>query len=223
MNPNIAANQQRLFLEFVAQLRPQVRTDSSLPRRIKESFARYRAIGSRDRKLYRELVYTWLRYLPWIDPILDKDSALAVKITAWLAPELKPTAHFRAAFCADWPACPATLAEKSEILRSQVSLSAVGQAKAEGFRFPPEDLLPAWFREHSPLAFTSPHLDALTSRANVWVRIQANDRNLVIDEFKAQGWTIESPAGFPDALRLPPNAEVATSDAYRRGYVEIQD
>lgn len=213
MHPNIAANQQRLFLEFVAALRPHVRRDSSLPRRIKEIFARNRAIGSRDRKLYRELVYTWLRYLPWIDPILDRDAALAAKITAWLAPELKPTSHYRTALCADWPALPETLLAKSEILRSQVS----------GFSFRPEDLLPSWFREHNPQAFESPHLDALTSRANVWVRIQANDRNLVIDEFKAQGWAIESPDGFPDALRLPPNAEVATSDAYRRGFVEIQD
>jgi 16S rRNA (cytosine967-C5)-methyltransferase len=213
MNPNIAANQQRLFLDFVAQLRPHVRRDSSLPRRIKELMARHRAIGSRDRKLYRELVYTWLRYLPWIDPLLDTDPAIAAKITAWLAPELKPTSLYRAAHCADWPAVPETLAAKSEILRSQVS----------GFRFPPEALLPEWFHEHCPAAFESPHLDALNSRANVWVRIQANDRNLVLDEFKAQNWIFESPAGFPDALCLPPNAEVAASDAYRRGFVEIQD
>ena len=223
MNPNIAANQQRLFLDFAAQLRPHVRRDSSLPRRIKELMARHRAIGSRDRKLYRELVYTWLRYLPWIDPLLDTDPATAAKITAWLAPELKPTSLYRAAHAGDWPPVPETLAAKAEILRSQVSLSAVGPAKAEGFRFQVSDLLPAWFREHCPAAFESPHLDAINSRANVWVRIQANDRNLVLDEFKAQHWTFDSPAGFPDALCLPPNAEVAASDAYRRGFVEIQD
>src|SRR5882724_6654136 len=120
MNPNIAANQQRLFLDFVAQLRPHVSRDSSLPRRIKDLFARHRAIGSRDRKLYRELVYTYLRFLPWIDPLLGSEiecraaasrqampqsqtgpatstgptnanAELAAKITAWLAPELKPT------------------------------------------------------------------------------------------------------------------------------------
>ena len=48
MNPNIAANQQRLFLEFFRELRPHLRRDSSLPRRIKEIFARNRSIGSRD-------------------------------------------------------------------------------------------------------------------------------------------------------------------------------
>jgi 16S rRNA (cytosine967-C5)-methyltransferase len=118
MNPNIAANQQRLSLDFVAQLRPHVRKDSSLPRRIKELMARHRAIGSRDRKLYRELVYTWLRYLPWIDPLLDTDPATAAKITAWLAPELKPTSLYRAAHTSDWPAVPPTLAEKAAVLLS---------------------------------------------------------------------------------------------------------
>ena len=213
MNPNIAANQQRLFLAFLGELRPHVRTDSSLPRRIKEIFARHRAIGSRDRKLYRELVYTYLRFLPWIDPLLDHDPALAAKITAWLAPELKPTSHYRAALCTDWPAVPDTLAGKVAVLATQVA----------GLKFQPSDLLPAWFQSHCPAAFESPHLDALNRRANVWVRIQCNDRNLVLDEFRAQGWNFSVSEEFPDALCLPPNAEVAASDAYRRGFVEIQD
>lgn len=213
MNSNIAANQQRLFLAFVAELRPHLRRDSSLPRRIKDIFARNRAIGSRDRKLYRELVYTYLRFLPWVDPILDSNAALAAKITAWLAPELKPTNAYRAAHCGDWPAVPPTLAEKTAFLESQIP----------DFKFTPTTLLPEWFAEHCPAAFESPHLDAINSRANIWVRIQATDRNLVLDEFRAQGWMLEQPADFPDAVCLPPNADVAKSDAYRRGFVEIQD
>src|SRR6201989_3020390 len=120
MNPSIAANQQRLFLELGAQRRRVVRRDSPLPRRIKELMARHRAIGSRDRKLYRELVYTWLRFLPWIDPLLEGDATLAAKVTAWLAPELKPTSLYRATHAGDWPAVPATLAEKAATLRSLI-------------------------------------------------------------------------------------------------------
>ncbi|HEY8944900.1 MAG TPA: RsmB/NOP family class I SAM-dependent RNA methyltransferase, partial [Polyangiaceae bacterium] len=238
MNPNIAQNQQRLFLAFVATLRPHVRRDSALPRRIKELFARHRAIGSRDRKLYRELVYTWLRFLPWIDPLLDRHPELAAKITAWLAPELKPTSAYRAAFCADWPPVPDTLAEKAAMLGALVGGArppdALSPIRPEvGFHphnpepithnFTPEALLPAWFREHCPAVFESPHLDAVNSRAGVWVRIQCNDRTLVLDEFKSKHWTWEAATDFPDALCLPPNAEVATTDAYRRGFIEIQD
>jgi 16S rRNA (cytosine967-C5)-methyltransferase len=230
MNPNIAANQQRLFLAFVAEIRPHLRRDSALPRRIKEIFARNRAIGSRDRKLYRELIYTYLRFLPWIDPLLDVDPALAGKITAWLAPELKPTSGYRAATCGDWPSVPDTLAEKALVLtRLTGPLDPVEVADGAPCSllpapsFLPAALLPAWFHEHCPAAFTAPHLDAINSRANVWVRIQSLDRNLVLDEFKAMQWTYEQPADFPDALGLPPNAEVANTDAYRRGFVEIQD
>lgn len=229
MNPAIAANQQRLFLAFVAEIRPHVRRDSALPVRIKQLFARHRAIGSRDRKLYRELVYTYLRYFTWIDPLLDSQPDLAARITAWLAPELKPTSHYRAAICGDWPATPATLAEKSQTLARLVGLpdpAEVGSAACalpSAPSFPPVALLPAWFAEHCRGAFQSPHLDALASRANVWVRIQANDRNLVLDEFRARQWSFEPAADFPDAICLPPNAEVADSDAYRRGFIEIQD
>ena len=279
MNPNIAANQQRLFLAFVAELRPHIGRDSALPRRIKELFARHRAIGSRDRKLYRELVYTYLRFFPWIDPLLGSEiecraaalgsialateasrqatlqsqtgpatsagptnanAELAAKITAWLAPELKPTSAYRAAHCADWPAVPDTLAEKSETHRQLLQLGgarppdALSSTRPEAgyhplnpqpstLNFPPEALLPGWFRAHCPAAFESPHLDALNSRAGVWVRIQCNDRALVLDEFRARQWTFDQPADFPDALCLPPNAEVAGSDAYRRGFIEIQD
>lgn len=228
VNPAIAQNQQRLFLAFVAELRPHVRRDSALPRRIKELLARQRAIGSRDRKLYRELIYTWLRFLPWTDPLLDSSPALAGQVIAWLAPELKATTHYRSALCADWPAVPATLAEKAAILRSQVSgLRSEGSpnlAPDTSHLTPsPEALLPAWFRSHCSAAFAPPHLDAINTRANVWVRLQCNDRNIVLDEFRSKQWTWESAADFPDALCLPPNAEVANTDAYRRGFLEIQD
>jgi 16S rRNA (cytosine967-C5)-methyltransferase len=215
MNPRISANQQRLFLEFFAELRPYLRSDSALPRRIKELFARHRAIGSRDRKLYRELVYTALRFLPWIEPWLDREPDTAAALTAWLAPELKPTSHYRAALCAGWPAVPDGLAAQAAVLAERFG--------GDRARFDPLSLLPAWFRDHCPAAFAPPHLDALNRRAGVWIRLQCQDRNLVLDEFRARGWAVTAPADVPDALGLAPNAEVAGTDAYRRGFVEIQD
>lgn len=229
MNPHIAANQQRLFLEFVDELRPHLRRDSALPRRIKEIFARNRSIGSRDRKLYRELVYTALRFLPWIEPWFDHSPATAAKIIAWLAPELKPTSHYRAALCAGWPVTPEMLAAKAQVLRERFPENEIPGATETiphptgKNTFEPQALLPAWFHEHCPAAFEPPHLDAINSRANVWVRIQCNDHSLVLDEFRAQQWAFTQQEGFPDAVCLPPNAEVANTDAYRRGFIEIQD
>ncbi|WP_438482841.1 RsmB/NOP family class I SAM-dependent RNA methyltransferase [Oleiharenicola lentus] len=212
MNPNIAANQQRLFLDFLAELRPHLRRDSGLPRRLKEIFSRNRSLGSRDRKLYRELVFTAVRFLPWVESLLDRDPPTAAKIIAWLAPELKPTTHYRAALCGDWPATPETIVAKAAVLKNQIAQD-----------FDPQTLLPEWFREHCPAAFESPHLDSINTRAGVWVRLQCNHPEVVLDEFRGQRWEFEQSPDFPDALRLPPNAEVANTDAYRRGFVEIQD
>lgn len=60
------ANQRRLFLDLIESLRPHWRTDPALPARLQRWLATRRA-GSRDRRLYRELTYTALRVLPWIE------------------------------------------------------------------------------------------------------------------------------------------------------------
>ena len=251
MNPNIAANQQRTFLQLLAQVRPLVSSDSSLPRRIKDLLGRNRAFGSRDRRLYRELLYTAIRFLPWIAPLLDTEPDLAARIVSWLAPDLRDTKVYRAALCGDWRAVPTTLAEKASVLTCLVSAGrarrpdepsssssqinafesplATPQAIASAHRddspylFEPQALLPAWFRDHCPAAFTPPHLDSLNERASLWVRLQVTDSDHVLAEFAGKGWAPARAAEPADALCLPPNAEVADTDAYKRGFVEIQD
>src|ERR1051326_5835800 len=106
---SLAGSQQKIFLRLVAELRPHWRRDSAFPLRIQEIFASNRSFGSRDRKLYRELIYTAVRFLPWIEPLLDRDPSLAAKTVAWLAADLPATHAFRAALCSDWPSCPATI------------------------------------------------------------------------------------------------------------------
>jgi len=212
MNPRIAANQQRHFLDFLGALRGPVSTDPALPRRLKAIFAAERAIGSRDRRLYRELVFTALRHWPWIEPLLDAAPDAAARLTAWLAADLKDTSAYRAALCADWPALPATLAERAAVASALLARTLA-----------PTDLLPAWFRDHCPAAFASPNLDCLQTRAPLWVRLQTSEPGLVRDEFARRGWTAETFPAWPEALKLTPNADVGGTDALRRGQVEIQD
>ncbi|MDP1580739.1 MAG: RsmB/NOP family class I SAM-dependent RNA methyltransferase, partial [Candidatus Didemnitutus sp.] len=216
----IAANQQRTFLAFLEQILPHVGRDSALPRRIKELLGRNRAIGSRDRRLYRELIYTTLRFLPWVRPYWDETPDFAAQMVAWLAPDLKDTTAYRTALLDGWPAVPPSLAEKSIVLQKRTAALGGDAAHAE---FSPTELLPEWFREHCPSVFESPHLDILLARAPLWVRLQVQDRSLVLDEFSRRNWAARPSPNFPDAFALPPNAGVADSDAYRRGFVEIQD
>ena len=86
---SVAASQQQTFLRLLAALRPRWRTDRALPAFIQQRLARERAFGARDRRLYRELLYTTLRHRPWIEPWLDREPARAVKIAAWLAADTR--------------------------------------------------------------------------------------------------------------------------------------
>ncbi|MEO6245347.1 MAG: hypothetical protein ABIQ12_07915, partial [Opitutaceae bacterium] len=95
---SVAANQARTFLGLLHPLRGRWRTDRNLPAVIQTMLARERSFGSRDRRLYRELIYTTLRHLPWIEPLLDANPDEAVRRVAWLAAALPATAPFRAEF-----------------------------------------------------------------------------------------------------------------------------
>src|SRR5215204_3828445 len=142
---SVAANQQRTFLRLLAQLRPHWRRDAALPARIQAVLAANRAFGSRDRRLYRELVYTALRHLPWIEPLLDAEPDEAVRRVAWLAAELPATKIFRATFAIGEP----PKGDKTE-------------------------LLPAWFRAHCSEIYSGHELEAQLRRAPLWLRLQTD-------------------------------------------------
>lgn len=191
---SVAANQQRTFLKLLAELRPHWRRDAALPARIQALLARHREFGSRDRRLYRELVYTTLRYLPWIEPFLDGDGGEAVRRVAWLAADIPATRAFRADFATGAP--PA--GEKAE-------------------------LLPAWFRPHCPEIFAGEELAAQLRRAPLWLRWQTSDVSRVTREFEARGWPWRQSSVLASAAELFADADITTTEAWQQGQVEVQD
>ena len=205
--PSPAASQGRTFLQLFAALRPHVATDRNLPSRLQQLLAREKRFGSRDRRLYRELLYTALRHLPWIDARLATASPDdAIRAAAWLAADTPATSAFRAHWTAGWPPVPATVAGKA------LHLSA-----------DPAALLPAWFAEHCPAAFQSPAFDVLHTRAPLWIRIQTDDTAPVLAEFAARNWSVRPSAVLPSAWEVLAEADLTTTDAYARGLIEIQD
>ena len=132
---SLSGSQQKIFLRLVTVLRPHWHTDPSLPLRIQQEFAANRSFGSRDRKLYRELLYTTLRFLPWIEPLFDTDPTRAAQCVAWLAADLPATRAYRAGTCGDWPACPPSVAAKAKHLGADAAT-----------------VLPAWLPRHCPAA-----------------------------------------------------------------------
>jgi 16S rRNA (cytosine967-C5)-methyltransferase len=203
---SLAGSQQKVFLRLIASLRPHWRRDPGLPTRIQELFATNRSFGSRDRRLYRELIYTTLRYLPWIETLLDSDPNRAAQRVAWLAADLPATRAYRAALCTDWPACPTSVAAKAAHLGTK-----------------PEELLPDWVARHCPEAGLPPDLDALHTRAAVWLRLQNPADDRALNEFTAQGWEWKRSDQLPGAIQLITEADVTKTNAWQQGLFEVQD
>lgn len=191
---SVAANQQRTFLRLIAQLRPHWRRDAALPSRIQTLLATYREFGSRDRRLYRELIYTTLRYLPWLEPLLDCAPEEAIRRLAWLAADVPATRAFRAEFCTGAP--------------------------PEGDR---TELLPSWFRAHCPELFADPELETQLRRAPLWLRFQAPDPQPIFAEFTTLGWKFQPSPALPGAVALEGEVDVTRTAAWRSGGCEVQD
>jgi len=202
---SIVSSQRQVFLHLLQRLRPHWRSDLNLPKRIQSLLAGERAFGSRDRRLYRELIYTTLRYLPWIEPCLDPDPDRAAKITAWLAADTRDTRAYRAGTCADWPGLP-SLAARAQFLGSS-----------------PGDLLPSWFKDHCPAIFEPRELEVQLARAPLWLRLQTPNPADVSREFGALDWRSQPSPALPSAWRMLAEADVTKTDAYTGGRIEIQD
>ena len=203
---SLAGSQQKVFLRLLTVLRPNWHSDVNLPAGISELFAANRSFGSRDRKLYRELIYTTLRFLPWIEPLLDTDPERAAKIAAWLASDLPATRSYRAEICRDWPKCPPTVAAKAAHLGAD-----------------PAALLPAWFGRHCPEAAVPPNLDTLHTRASLWLRLHTRDAERVLGEFTSLEWKWRRAGVLPTAIELLAEADVTKTAAWSAGLIEVQD
>lgn len=203
---SVAANQRQIFLQLASALRPHWRSDRALPERLNQLLARDRRFGSRDRRLYRELIYTALRFLPWIEPLIEQHPDRAVEVTAWLAADTRDTHAFRQALLINWPACPADLADKALHLKRSV-----------------DELLPDWLRDECPAAFKPAEIDYLHRRAPLWIRLQTDYPDSIWADFKEHGWAYEQSTVLPGAVRLPVDAGVTASNSYFSGAFEVQD
>jgi len=201
-----SGSQQRTLAELLGRLRPLWRLQADLPARIEALLRGDRRFGSRDRRLYRELIYTALRYLPWIEHLLESDTAEAVRRIAWLAADVPPVRPFRDEVAGRLPPCPPDVDGKARVLGAD-----------------PDALTPRWFRVECPEAFAAPLRDVLISRAPLWLRLQAADPSQALLEFDRLGWAWRRSPLLSGAVELPPDTDVARTQAYLRGAVEIQD
>jgi len=199
-------SQKRTLIGLLGRLRPHWRRDAGLPARIDSLLGGDRRLGARDRRLYRELIYAALRYLPWVESLLESDPSEAVRRIAWLAADTPSVRPFRAEVSGDLPPCPPGATGKALVLGAD-----------------PDALTPAWFLAECPGASAAPLRDALLSRAPLWLRLQAADPAPALREFDRLGWAWRRSPLLAGAVELPPDTDVARSQPFQSGAVEIQD
>ena len=89
----LAANQLRTAAALLESLAPHVNSDAYLPSRVKELCGE-RRFNSSSRRLYRELLYTYLRFWPWFSSL---QSSAAADCAALLAPATPEVTRLRQA------------------------------------------------------------------------------------------------------------------------------
>jgi 16S rRNA (cytosine967-C5)-methyltransferase len=193
-------------IELLCGLRSHWRSDKALPSRIDALLRSDRRLGSSDRRLYRELIYTALRYLPWVEPLIGSRNDEAIRRLAWLAGDTPAVLAFRSAIGPDLPACPSGVDEKAAFLAEEAGA-----------------LTPAWFTAECPGAAAPPLRETLLSRAPLWIRIQGEGGGAVLEEFDRLGWAWSRSTFVPGAVRLPADSRVESMEAFKAGAFEIQD
>jgi len=199
-------SQERTLLGILERLRPHWKSDLALPARIDALLSSDRRLGSRDRRLYRELIYTAVRYLPWIEPLLGAGPAEAARRLAWMAADIPAVRPFRAELAAGMPDCPPEAGAKAAILGEDAGV-----------------LTPPWFLRECPAASDAPLRDVLLSRPPLWLRLQTDEPAPVFAEFETLGLSWKPSSLIAGAIELPPGSDVAKTKAYMTGKVEIQD
>ncbi|MEO0054572.1 MAG: hypothetical protein RLZZ50_519 [Verrucomicrobiota bacterium] len=188
---SIASNQLRIARELWARLQP---LDRGVPARLQTLLAD-RRFGSRDRRLYRELLFTALRQARALAPLPPGDEAGWAARVASVCAESRETEAFRSAYL-----------------------------RADAASANPLDLVPDWFAAECEAGAPPAEVaDALLRRAPLWVRMQTDDPDAALAEWAARGWEARPHPALPDAFRLPPETNVSACAAYQEGHYEVQD
>ena len=200
------ANQARVALGMLHTLQHHWRKDRALPQKIEALIKADPRFGSRDRRLYRELLYTAVRYQPWVEPLLSRNETEAMRRIAWLSSETIATSALRAGLAGSLPALPPTLKARAEIL---------------GEKF--ETLFPDWMAAEAPEGLLSPEAELQRSRAPLWIRLQTDRPERVFQALEAKGWSWWESKQIPGAIRVETESDLTALPEYEDGLFEVQD
>ena len=210
--PGILQNQRRTTLRLIDEVETSLLPGKDFPSFLRFLFRKNKQFGSRDRRLYTELIYTWLRHREYIDPLRSTEAENAIDIIVALAeetPETKPHKESIDPELIQELSSAKKWKERKEILKAQIPKDHTLQS----FCF-----FPDW------MGVNSERLDEAIffERAPLWIR--ARDKNSdIFSNLETEGFVISPSSYLSTAGKAKSSAKITQSRAYQEGKVEIQD
>ncbi|MDQ8198073.1 RsmB/NOP family class I SAM-dependent RNA methyltransferase [Pelagicoccus enzymogenes] len=205
-------NQRRIAYSLIERSRTLLKPGTPFTREIHELFKAQGKFGSKDRRLYRELIYTYLRYQPWLEGSYAQQDAFMDKLICLAA----PTSEIQTLYPTLKDRKPLEIPVDHRYLALDREIDDLPQ------------LVPDWFASHTERAIGPKSLLQLVTRPPLWLRIQKDPREDLLQRLRAgaspeQADQIAKHPLVPDCLHAPADFPLANHPCYVEGYVEIQD
>lgn len=205
-------NQRRIAFTLIERTRTLLRPGVPFTRELHELFRSQGKFGSRDRRLYRELIYTYIRFQPWLEAVQKEEKRLLDQLILLAS----PTNEIQSLY--------PTLTDRQESLFPEMErYKSIGRETHEL-----RNLFPDWFFKHTDRLVSEKSLQTYLSRPPLWLRIQKGSANEIIEELrKAAGPKLAEKVTMhplvPDCIHAPADLSIAELPCYTGGLVEIQD
>lgn len=205
-------NQRRIAFALVERARTLLAPSTNFSRELHELFQSQGKYGSKDRRLYRELIYTYLRYLPWLAELARDQEKLMDTLISLASPTEEIQSLYPTIPGGRPPPFPENLRHRM-LGREDHELG---------------ELFPEWFPRHSGRRPQIPSLLTLITRPPLWLRVQRDPNNTVLNELRRAAGPqiaplIQRHESVPDCIRAPSDFSVAELPCYLNGQIEIQD
>ncbi len=212
-NPRILDNQRRTTLTLLDAVAKRMPPGRPFIPEMRSAIAAHPGFGARDRRLYRELIFTWLRFRAWFDRARMVDPQLALDLLVALTPETPEVMPLQAAL-----APPGAVA-----LRSWPDLCAGLAAIVPGMSFELRELLPPWFEAHAPHLFSEPEILTQVRRPPFWLRAHRGSGPELVQELGRTDIGASASPAIPGAVRVLEYRDLETHPLIAGGRAEIQD
>ncbi len=198
---------------LIDSLQRQLRPGVPFLVEMRRELGMHRGFGSRDRRLYRELIFTWLRYRPWFEQLRRSGERRAVDLLVVLSTEIPELLPLQSEL--GYPGGFAT--------RSWAEALACLQRLFPRQVFELRSLLPSWFEKHCAALFAEVELLLQMRRPPFWLRAQRGSAAELVRDLSLDGVEAAIAPAIPGAVRVSGHVDLEDHPIVTSGRAEVQD